>query len=586
MQIAPRPHRRPAGHRAAAPLVLVAVLLAPTGLALAQSPRPVPPPRGFRQGQLGRRRTPPPPVEVIEDPDVALVIDDEVIDRRRYGEALIREYGLRYLETYVRAHLVERRARALGVTVNPEAVEREAARRTERILARRYRGNRKAMQAALASLGLRPEDWERGLRRRVRQQLLTEAVVRADRDVSEPRLRKRYRELYGEAGIRRTVREIVFTTELWRSRLFPEEEYRKQLPEIERAAERKAQTLRKRLVAGEDFATLARAESDDPMAQRGGDYGAFWRRRYGPEVDRVIERTPIGEITPVLRTRRGFVIAQPYGEREGWSLHARHILLSTELRGKTSPELVAARRKAARDKAQQLLAALRDGADFAALAREHSDDLATRASGGDLGETKSGQLPAALETALLALEPGAVGGPVETPLGFHIVQLLDKRRRPELDERLVRMLLVSTEYLKVKQRRLGARLETLATERALEVVKRLGQGASAEQLARELSEDPNAQRTGGLLPLPLPPDTDPAIREAIAQLAPNDRIRTVKTRRGVHVLVLEDYEQASFEQARPRLIEEIRSKPVTPEEVETYLERLRRAAHVKRGPMG
>lgn len=87
----------------------------------------------------------------------------------------------------------------------------------------------------------------------------------------------------------------------------------------------------------------------------------------------------------------------------------------------------------ARAKMEALLKELRAGADFAALAKEHSDDPASAAKGGDLGEVSRGVLPAELEEAVFALEPGEVSEPVRTGFGYHLAKLTDyipEQRRP------------------------------------------------------------------------------------------------------------------------------------------------------------
>lgn len=88
----------------------------------------------------------------------------------------------------------------------------------------------------------------------------------------------------------------------------------------------------------------------------------------------------------------------------------------------------AAAQKAAEQEAAKLAAeASKPGADFAALAREHSDDAGSQASGGDLGWIEKGVLPAPFEQALFALQPGAIGGPVKTDSGWHVIQLREVR---------------------------------------------------------------------------------------------------------------------------------------------------------------
>lgn len=80
--------------------------------------------------------------------------------------------------------------------------------------------------------------------------------------------------------------------------------------------------------------------------------------------------------------------------------------------------------KAARAKAEDLLKQIRAGKNFAALAKEHSDDKESGAKGGDLGQMLRGSLPPELEAAVTNLKPGEVTtAPVRTRFGYHIAKL-------------------------------------------------------------------------------------------------------------------------------------------------------------------
>ena len=95
---------------------------------------------------------------------------------------------------------------------------------------------------------------------------------------------------------------------------------------------------------------------------------------------------------------------------------ARHILM--KVRPEAKPDDVAK----AKNKAEGLLRRLRDGEDFAALAKKFSDDP-NAADGGKLGAVARGELDPAFEKALFAMKAGEVKGPVKTPFGFHIIRL-------------------------------------------------------------------------------------------------------------------------------------------------------------------
>lgn len=98
-----------------------------------------------------------------------------------------------------------------------------------------------------------------------------------------------------------------------------------------------------------------------------------------------------------------------------------HILLSVP--PGADPSLEAA----AREKAGALLDQLREGADFAEVAREHSQDPGSAAAGGDLGWVERGIMVPAFEEAAFALEPGVVSEPVRSEFGYHLIKVTEVR---------------------------------------------------------------------------------------------------------------------------------------------------------------
>ena len=101
--------------------------------------------------------------------------------------------------------------------------------------------------------------------------------------------------------------------------------------------------------------------------------------------------------------------------------------------------------------ADAVLAAIREGGDFATLARERSADSATRETGGDLGWVTRGVMVKPFEDVVFALAKGKVGGPVRTNIGFHVV-MVDDVEEPALP---------AFEAIKsmVKERKVAAELE-------------------------------------------------------------------------------------------------------------------------------
>ena len=91
---------------------------------------------------------------------------------------------------------------------------------------------------------------------------------------------------------------------------------------------------------------------------------------------------------------------------------------------------------AAKAEAEDLLKQIRDGAEFAELARQHSDDPGSAEQGGDLGFFARGAMVPEFDKAVFSMDVGEISEPVHTQFGFHIIKLTDLRGAdiPELDE--------------------------------------------------------------------------------------------------------------------------------------------------------
>jgi len=107
--------------------------------------------------------------------------------------------------------------------------------------------------------------------------------------------------------------------------------------------------------------------------------------------------------------------------KQGDTVHASHILIAFPQNA--SPE----QKAAAKTKAQSVLKQVRGGADFATVARAESQDPGSAQNGGDLGFFPKGQMTPAFEEAAFTLKPGAVSNLVETPFGYHIIKVTERR---------------------------------------------------------------------------------------------------------------------------------------------------------------
>ena len=118
---------------------------------------------------------------------------------------------------------------------------------------------------------------------------------------------------------------------------------------------------------------------------------------------------------------------------------------------------------AASKKAADIHAKLKGGADFAALAKQFSDDTDTRESGGDLGwQERNGNVVAAVDDAIFSMQPAALHAPIKSKYGYHIVQLdaIEAGKQKTFEEARAE---IEPEYRKVAaDRDFGERQEKLS----------------------------------------------------------------------------------------------------------------------------
>jgi peptidyl-prolyl cis-trans isomerase C len=116
-----------------------------------------------------------------------------------------------------------------------------------------------------------------------------------------------------------------------------------------------------------------------------------------------------------------FYAKNPNQFKQPERVRASHILISV------AEGADAATKTQARAKAEQILKDVKAGKDFAALAKEHSQDPGSAIQGGDLGFFTQGQLVGPFNDAAFTLAKGATSDLVETQFGFHIIRVVDKQ---------------------------------------------------------------------------------------------------------------------------------------------------------------
>ena len=138
-------------------------------------------------------------------------------------------------------------------------------------------------------------------------------------------------------------------------------------------------------------------------------------------VSQLLE-SEIGTAVAVTPTEiSGFYEKNPDRFQQPEAVRASHVLIGVP---QNADE---AARRAAREKAEQVLKQARGGADFARLARTHSNDSGSAQRGGDLGVFPRGQMVPAFEQAAFALQPGQVSDIVETPFGYHVIKVTERQ---------------------------------------------------------------------------------------------------------------------------------------------------------------
>jgi len=362
---------------------------------------------------------------------IVAIINDEVITRqelaKRYKEvvqSLSRQntplpprdvLEKQLLERMVTELALQQHARSTGVRVDPAQVERALQR-----IATQNKLDMPGLQAALEKDGQSLDSMRNTLRNEILIARARERDVDNRISVSDAEI-EGYLQTQAQQGMETEYNfaHILITV--------PENAS----PELIQARRARAEDILSQLDKGADFGQLSASHSDAPNALQGGAFG--WRP--GGKIPALfadaLKPLQPGQVSPILKSSNGFHILKLNDKRgldatlSVTQTHARHILIKTnELTSESD----------ARTRLLQLKERIDNGVKFDELARLHSED-ASASKGGDLGWINPGDTVPDFEKAMNALQPGEVSAPIQSPFGWHLIQVLERRDQDVTQER-------------------------------------------------------------------------------------------------------------------------------------------------------
>ena len=205
------------------------------------------------------------------------------------------------------------------------------------------------------------------------------------------------------------------------------------LPADTLAAYIRCMALRERILAGEDFSTIAKSRegSEDPSVKdNGGDLGYFTAFQMVYPFEEAAYKTPVGQVSMPVRTRYGYHLIKVNDKREArGEIHVAHIMVK--------PKAEANGEQNAQNKITEIHQKLLSGEEtFDNLASKFSDDQSSAKKGGELPWFGTGKMVLEFEDAAFNLKKdGDFSTPVKTDYGWHIIKRLGYKPHGTFEER-------------------------------------------------------------------------------------------------------------------------------------------------------
>ena len=264
-----------------------------------------------------------------------------------------------------------------------------------------------------------------------------------------------------------------------------------------------------------------------------------------------------------------FLHAQENSSDNNYEYRIAHILIQL-------PEKAdVLKNQAMRQRAEAALGRLQNGAEFGKVAAEFSD-AADAMAGGVLEWRPAAQLTKKFAEILASMKPGEVTSIIQSPNGFHILKLLDRRNQKDtitmVDQTHARHILIKINELTS---------ETDARRRITELKDRLDNGGNFEELARLHSQDGSAA-SGGDLGWVSPGDTVPEFEHAMNALKDGEISGPVQSPFGWHLIQAIEHrsQDMSKERQRQSARQAIRARKADAA-FQEWLQRLRDRAYVE-----
>ena len=212
------------------------------------------------------------------------------------------------------------------------------------------------------------------------------------------------------------------------------------------AAKQRAEKLRKQVITSNNFDAVAKSSSDNYAAEKGGNLGWQNAEKLPKSFNRVLSLLEVGAISDVVRDPKGFHIlklldkrgGQQAGKNSVTKARVQHILIKVDAKRSNAQ---------AKQVIDEVIQKLQQGANFADLAKQYSDDPGSKANGGNLGWVSEKSLVPTFAKVMKKQPINQVSSAFKSRFGWHVLQVLERRQAD-----------VSTDRLKLKaQEFLGQR---------------------------------------------------------------------------------------------------------------------------------